>query len=108
MPDENGKLTPEEHRLCNAKFEEYEKKVGHDLTCEVCGGIIWALLPHVSGLPVDSPLGPIGARRRTAVLTYMCFECGNMKFFPTAKWGIDPVPPQKPASGAGEADDGSN
>jgi len=92
MPLADGRLTHAEAHRCNEQFGEYETAQGHDVLCEVCGGIVWVLLPYVLSFPVDSPAGPIGSTRRSPVISYSCVKCGNMKFFPATKWEVGPVP----------------
>jgi hypothetical protein len=92
MPDEFGHLSIEEVMKCNARWEDFERKMGHDLACEICGGIKWSLLPFVMQMPLDSAAGLWGSTGRTPIISYMCSNCGNMKSFPAAKWNIDSVP----------------
>lgn len=88
MPDKNGKISPDEFTICNEKFEAYEKQLGRDLPCEVCGGIVWRLNGHMVMVMGDSAKGLLGSRVRVPLLNYFCTTCGNMKFFSAPMWGL--------------------
>ena len=88
MADETGKISSEEARRCNERFEGYEKSLGRDLPCEICGGIVWNLNGRVLSLFSDSPSGVFGATQKTPLLNYICVNCGNMKFFAAKMWDV--------------------
>lgn len=88
MPDSKGALSAEEHHRCNEKFEGYEQKLGRDLKCEVCEGIVWRLNDHVLTVPGDSSAGLFGSRITAPLVNYYCINCGNMKFFSAHMWGM--------------------
>jgi hypothetical protein len=94
MPDIKGALSSEEMAKCNERFEGFERKMGHDLTCEVCGGIVWSIVPHVVIQPIDSAVGLMGSIGRLQVIVYICATCGNMKSFSAALWGM--IRPKEP------------
>lgn len=106
MPDKNGKFSDREHILCNEKFEGYEKQMGRDLPCEVCGHIVWRLNSHLLMALGDSSRGVLGSKVRTPLVNYYCTNCGNMKFFSAHLWGMRVEPEPVAEKSSQETSDG--
>lgn len=94
MPDKDGKLSAEEELAATERFEGFEKEMGRDLNCEVCGNIVWSLNAHLLSLYSDSPSGALGAKKRVPLVQWYCTNCGNSKLFAARLWDIEPLTPE--------------
>jgi RNase P subunit RPR2 len=113
MPGPDGKLTEEERKAAIARFDALEKKMGRDLSCEVCGNILWTLGSHLIGQRSDVVTQLGSGQLRFPSVMFGCTECGNEKFFYAQKFGVVPLgaepPPDvldKPARKKSERSDG--
>lgn len=105
MPTKDGQFTRDEMTRLNAKFEAYEDEKDGDLECEVCGHIVWSLNSHLLMALGDSSGGILGARIKTPLVNYICTNCGNMKFFSAAAWGVT-IPTTEDKEQTGEVVEG--
>jgi hypothetical protein len=99
MPDENGKLTPEDLEKTSKWWADHWKE---PVICPVCKGQTWQVGPHVIQINRHASNGLFGPGVSYPQILVVCTTCANTMMFNATILGLYEPFVEKPAASVPE------